>query len=218
MEELQFFDRREPYAVAWKTLPHWAQAGTICFITWRTGDSLPAAAERRITREREEALRRLGLATTGNWREQLAKLPLADRRRAHWSLFRVLDRELDHHFGECVLARPELSQIVLDALLFFDDDRYVLTDAVVMPNHVHLLVAFGDEDRMMAQCESWKRYSARQIQQSLGRRGEFWQVEQFDHLVRGEQQFEYFRKYIAENPLRSGLEAGRYPVYSRRLG
>ncbi len=218
MEELQFFDRKQSYTVAWKTLPHWAQAGTVSFITWRTGDSLPAAAEQRITRRRAEALRQVGLPDCGNWRAALEKLPPSVRGRAHWSLFRIAEEELDHGFGECVLARPELSHIVLSSLKHFDGDRYILTDAIVMPNHVHVLVAFREEDLLVAQCEGWKRYTGRQIQQALGRRGEFWQVEQFDHLVRSEEQFEYLRQYIAENPRRARLAEGSFRYYSKELG
>lgn len=215
MNELQFFDRKQPYTVAWKTLPHWAQAGTVTFITWRTGDSLPAPAERRITRRRAEALRQLGLPDGAHWQVALEKLPPNVRGRALWSLFRVADDELDHGFGECVLARPEISDIVLNSLQHFDGDRYVLTDAIVMPNHVHVLVAFREEDMLLAQCEAWKRYTGRQIHQALGRKGNFWQVEQFDHLVRSEEQFEYLRQYIADNPRRARLKDGTYRYYSQ---
>jgi putative transposase len=215
MEELQFFDATQDFTVAWKTLPHWAQSGTLTFITWRTADSLPAAAELRMTRERAELLRILTPAANTNWQHTLSKLSPKERAQTQWKLFGILDRELDHNFGECLLARPECSQIVLDSLLHFDDDRYVLTDAVVMPNHVHILVAFRDEDALLAQCESWKRFTARQIQQTLNRRGEFWQVEQFDHLVRGPEQFEYFRRYIADNPNKAKLKPGGYRRYSK---
>jgi putative transposase len=215
MEHLQFFDHKQAYAVAWKTLPHWTQASTVSFITWRTSDSLPAAAELRITRRRAEVLREMGLSNCGNWRAALEKLPPSTRSKAQWSLFRVADDELDHGFGECVLARPVLSDIVLKSFTHFDGDRYILTDAVVMPNHVHVLVAFREEDMLLAQCESWKRFTARQIHQALGRRGQFWQVEQFDHLVRSEEQFEYLRRYIAENPRRARLAEGRYRYYSK---
>jgi putative transposase len=217
MEELQFFDPKQDYAVAWKSLPHWAQAGTVCFITWRTGDSLPAAAERRLTQRRIRLLEQLGFDQNGRWRAQLAKLPPAERARVHWSLFSLLDRELDHHFGQCVLSRPECSEIVAKSLHYFDDDRYMLTDFVVMPNHVHLLVAFRDEDSLLAQCESWKRFTAREINQLLGRRGEFWQVEQFDHLVRSSEHFEYFRRYVAENPKKARLPPEKYRHYSKPL-
>jgi len=84
-----------------------------------------------------------------------------------------MDRQLDAGAGACVLKRPELSRIVEDSLLHFDGNRYVLTDAVVMPNHMHLMAAFRDEGSLISQCTSWKRYTGRRIHEALGQRGEF---------------------------------------------
>ena len=93
----------------------------------------------------------------------------------------------------------------------------MLTDFVVMPNHVHLLAAFPDEGSMLNQCTSWKRFTARPINAAIGRRGEFWQVEQFDHLVRSLQQFEHYRRYIADNPGKAGLAMGQFRWFSKNL-
>jgi type I restriction enzyme R subunit len=86
-----------------------------------------------------------------------------------------------------------------------------------MPNHVHLLGAFPDEKAMLAQCHSWKRYTATQINRALERSGEFWQIDAFDHLVRSEDQFSHFRLYIADNARRAGLREGEYRHYSRSV-
>ena len=168
---LQYFDPQQDHTVGWKRLPHWAQAGTVCFITWRTADSLP---------------------------------------------------------------------VVMNSLLHFDNDRYVLTDAVVMPNHVHLLVAFRDEDSLLTQCTSWKHFTATQINRWLWRNlsrgttelrrsvvprprfqppatGEFWQVEQFDHLVRSPEDFDKYRRYVADNPNKAHVPAGSYRYFTKVL-
>jgi type I restriction enzyme R subunit len=215
MDGLQFFDPKQDFTIAWKSLPHWAQTGTICFITWRTADSLPTDVIERLARERAQLLRRFGLKPESDWKRDLGKLPGLERSRLQWLLFHAWDGELDNGVGECVLARPEMSRIVEDSLLHFDGDRYVLTDSVVMPNHVHLLVAFRDEKMLLTQCTSWKRFTGVEIQKSLGRHGEFWQVEQFDHLVRSPEQFAYFRRYIADNPHKAGLPGGAYRWYSK---
>ncbi len=154
MNQFQFFDPRQDITIATKSLPHWAQAGTVCFITWRTADSLPAEVLNRLTRERIALFDSFGLDSSADWKQQLAKLPLSQRGRVQWLLFSAWDQQLDSGAGACVLARPQLSKIVLESLLYFDGDRYVLTDAVVMPNHVHLLVAFRDDDALLAQCTS----------------------------------------------------------------
>jgi len=68
--------------------------------------------------------------------------------------------------------------------MHFDGDRYEIMDFVIMPNHVHWLVAFPAEDLMLRQCESWKRFTTTKINQVIGRQGRFWQQDGFDHLVR----------------------------------
>jgi type I restriction enzyme R subunit len=116
-----------------------------------------------------------------------------------------------------VLLRPELARIVADSLRHFDGDRYDLTDFVVMANHVHVLVAFHDEQSLLAQCESWKRFTATRINQVLKRQGRFWQQDDFDHLVRSLEQFNHLRRYIAENPERANLKADEYLHFSKSL-
>ena len=217
MDELQFFDPKQEFTIVSKSLPHWAQAGTVAFITWRTADSLPATIQDTITAERMQLLLQFGLDPQTAWKTQLSKLPAADRGRVQSSLFSLWDERLDGGLGACVLKRPEISRIVEESLLHFDGDRYVLTDAVVMPNHVHLLAAFRNDATLLSQCTSWKRFTGRRINELLGQRGEFWQVEQFDHLVRSEEQFDHFRRYIAENPRKARLQAGSFRCYSKPL-
>ena len=120
--------------------------------------------------------------------------------------------------GDCVLRRPELSEIVAESLLKFDGERYDITDFVVMPNHVHVLCAFKSDDGMVKQCENWKHYQATQINRRIGKRGRFWQQDGFDHLVRSIDRFEAIRRYISRNPTISGLGPAEYRHYSKQLG
>jgi REP element-mobilizing transposase RayT len=86
-----------------------------------------------------------------------------------------------------------------------------------MPNHVHLLPAFPVEERMLEQFESWKHFTAREINRRMGNSGRFWQQDGFDHLVRSAEQFEHFRRYIATNGTRSKLPPTDYLHYSKAL-
>ena len=99
--------------------------------------------------------------------------------------------------------------------MHFDGDRYEMTDFVVMPNHVHLLAAFSTDQAMVAQCESWKHFTATQINRTLGVDGRFWQQDGFDHLVRSVEQFEHFQRYIALNPTKVNLNEIEYRHYSK---
>jgi type I restriction enzyme R subunit len=115
------------------------------------------------------------------------------------------------------LRRSELAKIVADSLQYFDGDRYDLTDFIVMPNHVHVMVAFPDSTSLLKQCESWKHFTATKINTLLDAKGRFWQQDGFDHLIRSLEQFEYLRNYIATNGRRAGLKAEDYLHWSKAL-
>ncbi len=207
----QAFDPREEFTVVERRLPHWSQAGTVCFITFRTWDSMPEHVVRAWLAQRQEWLRTHGIdPALADWETRLRGLPRATQLAFAQFVSDRWNEHLDELHGACVLRHPRLAQIVAESLRHFDGDRYVLDDFVVMPNHVHLLVAFPSEESQLAQCDSWKHYTAVQINRELGRRGRLWQEDGFDHLVRSVEQFEYFRRYIADNPFRAGLRPGEY--------
>ena len=218
MSELHFFDPRAEFAIVERRLPHWSQTGVICFITWRTNDSIPADVLQRWRHERQQWLRKHGINPRANdWRQQLQKLGSETRHEFFQHFSQRWHQELDAGHGACVFRRPELAEIVADSLRKFDGDRYELTDFVVMPNHVHLLAAFPNEEAMLKQSEGWKHYQAVQLNSRLGTSGRFWQQDGFDHLVRSAEQFEHFRKYIADNPRLAGLSAGEFIAWSKVL-
>jgi len=214
----RFFDPDEERLVVERKLPHWSQTGTICFLTWRTEDSMPRPVIESWIRERDAWLIRHGInSRLADWKSRVAGLPGAAQREFHQGLTDRWEARLDECHGECVLRRPDLSGIVAGSLRHFDGDRYLLTDFAVMPNHVHMLAAFPGVGEMLKQCDSWKHFTACGINKALGRRGRFWQVEGFDHLVRSPEQFEYLRLYIADNPRRGRLRIDEFVHYSRPL-
>jgi putative transposase len=212
---IQVFDPKEDYAVFTRRLPHWSQAGTVCFITWRTWDSIPEQVLKGWLAERDAWLTEHGIdPTRENWRAKLQTLNSKLLQEFQLQLSDRWNEHLDACDGECVLQRPEFSREVASSLRHFNGDRYELTDFVVMPNHVHLLAAFPDEESMLKQCESWKRFTATKINSALNRKGRFWQQEDFDHLVRSLDQFEYLRRYIADNPRRARLKQREFIHWS----
>ena len=85
----------------------------------------------------------------------------------------------------------------------------------LIPNHVHLLVCLLGDTHIEAQCTSWKRFTATQINRHLGRRRRFWQEESFDHLVRSARQFEAIQRYIANNPRKARLRESQFHYWRR---
>jgi putative transposase len=217
MDDLLFFDHADEFTIIERRLPHWVQPGVVCFITFRTNDSMPKNVLIRWHREREQWLRKNGInPVASDWRRQLAKLQRGQQIEFHRTFSDRWHDELDSGHGECVLRNADLATIVGDSLLFSVGEKYELTDFVVMPNHVHLLAAFSDEQGMLAQCRSWKTFTATRINRALNRTGRFWQQDGFDHLVRSEEEFRHYQRYIASNPQKSKLRVGGFFHFADR--
>ena len=205
------FDASAKLVVKERLRPHWSQAGAIVFVTFRTKDSIPKIVMEQWDREKNDWLFQKGLLSSGEyWANVLPNLSPTVKSEFKKEFHRQKELFLDDCHGMCVLRRPELARIVADSLMYFDGERYRMGDFVVMPNHVHLLAAFSDSDRMNKQFASWLHYSACQINRRLGQKGRFWQQEPFDHLVRSADQYEYLRRYIEENPKKANLKVGEY--------
>ncbi len=210
-----FFDQEQEVAISHRSLPHWHQFGVTYFVTFRTGDSLPAPVLARWVAERDAWLRRHGIDPSTNWQETLRGLSAALQKEFHRTFSEAFEDYLDAGYGDCLLGRSDLARVVADSLLHFDGQRYHMGDFVVMPNHVHLLVCLLGENDLDVQCKSWKHYTATQINKRIGRRGHLWQPEGFDHIVRSEDRFMGFRRYIADNPRKANLCPGQYLLYQR---
>jgi REP element-mobilizing transposase RayT len=118
--------------------------------------------------------------------------------------FVAMDRVLDAaQRGPLYLKQPEIARVVAEAILNSRGD-WEPEAFVVMPNHVHLLVAPRIETREMMR--RIKGASARYANQLLGLSGQaFWQHESYDHLVRNIDEFARIKRYIELNPVRAGL-------------
>jgi type I restriction enzyme R subunit len=209
--EIQVFDPGQNWSVVERRLPHWSQAGTVCFITIRMWDSIPREVLQRLLRERADWLKRHGISSSElAWRSKVDQLPKSVRHEFRRFIWERWENHLDECHGSCVLRKPQLAEIVASCLQHFQGELYQMTDFVVMPNHFHLIAAFADESGMLRQCESWKHFTANKLNRILGRDGRFWQQDGFDHLIRSADQFEYFRRYIADNPRVARLVPGEY--------
>lgn len=212
----ELFDRKFDWSVGYRTRPHWAQAGAVVFVTMRLYDSVPAAVLVRWKNERDEWLLQQGIDPQS--RDVAMLIERLDRpTREFYSRFlaRRIEKYLDSSYGSCFLRDPENARLVANSLHHFDGVRYELGDFVIMPNHVHLLAAFRSEIDMRSSISSWMRYTARQINGRIGRKGALWAPEPFDHLPRSLEKYEQLREYIRDNPARARLAVGEFIYYRR---
>ena len=95
------------------------------------------------------------------------------------------------------------------ALHNLDGQVYTLEAYCVMPNHVHLvctpLSIQGEVYPLSKIMQSLKGNTARQANLLLGRTGDFWQHESYDHVVRDAVELKRIVNYVLANPSRAGL-------------
>jgi REP element-mobilizing transposase RayT len=106
---------------------------------------------------------------------------------------------------------PLARQLTLSSCYYDHERKYELYVAVVMPDHVHLILTpLVDENRskiisLVDIMRNLKGASARAINQKLGRAGPVWQEESFDHVLRSSEALDVKVDYVLQNPVRAGL-------------
>ncbi|HEY5036996.1 MAG TPA: DEAD/DEAH box helicase [Chthoniobacterales bacterium] len=117
---------------------------------------------------------------------------------------------------------PAARDVVLEALLHWNERRYQLYAACVMPDHVHVLLepaikkTAKDNGAIFFSLgeifRSIKANTARVINKLAGTRGKVWEEEWFDRVIRSERDLQEKFRYITRNPFDAGLEKdGPYP-------
>jgi putative transposase len=196
----------KPVTMYLRHLPHWRQEGATYFVTFRLNDSLP-----RGKLDELDQLRR-------DW-EQRHPPPRTDRDYEQLSLetMRRVESWLDQGLGSCRLKDAEAASLVVEALHHFDEARYELGSYVVMPNHVHAVVRplMDEEEPLERILQSWKRYTAREINRRFKLTGAFWQEESYDRIIRDEEHLWRVLQYIGANPAKAGLSPDLCPCWLR---
>jgi REP element-mobilizing transposase RayT len=119
------------------------------------------------------------------------------------------------------LRRPEAAAAVVRGWKRFGCERYDLIAWVVMPNHVHVLIRAYSGVPLAKIVQSWKSYSAREIQALAGAPlgapstssanlppptpTSIWQRDYWDRYIRDEKHFAAVVEYIHQNPVKAGL-------------
>jgi REP element-mobilizing transposase RayT len=181
-------------------LPHVKREGAAYFVTFRLADSLPTEVLRGFEAHKAERLRRLSQLPQGSQ-------PGDDSEdETNREFRRQVERYLDQGHGACHLRRPDVAELVASALQYFDGERYLLDDWVVMPNHVHAVLWPMPNPLLGEILKSWKQYTSRRARLLVGLGGErFWQVESYDHWIRSDDEQARICRYIRSNPVTARL-------------
>ena len=175
---MNFFNPMQEVDLTRANLPHWEQAGKLCFVTFRLADSMPQEKLKIWEYERDVWL---------NAHPQ----PWSDDEEAEYAeKFRnKIDECLDAGYGSCILRIKECREIVENTLKYFDGERYKIYAFVVMPNHVHVLFEPLGAFKIAEILHSWKRFSSQKLNEFLGKSGALWQKESWDRYIRNQKHF-----------------------------
>lgn len=197
---------RLEYKISYRRhLPHYQPPGAILFITFRLAGSIPIEIQKQLKAdaERVETI----LANISNPQERAERTYLEHRR-----MFGKWDAILNGATsGPLWLRQSEIAGLVVEALHYRDGRVYDLDAYCIMPNHIHTVFKpLCKEDgktyyAMSAIMQSLKGRSAMKANQILGREGNFWQHENYDHVVRDEAEWRRIITYVVNNPVKAGL-------------
>lgn len=183
-----------------RKLPHWQPEGAEYFITFRLAGSLPRSAIHKLRTIREQLQNDQGLKGQSNLEEQIQR-----------KVFHKYEQLLNENSTEVNwLRNKRVAQIVKEALHYRDTKEYDLYAYCIMPNHVHMVVQHlikvsAESYPITRILQSLKRYTARECNKLLQRKGSFWQSESFDRVIRNNDELEKTISYVLNNPVKAEL-------------
>jgi putative transposase len=117
------------------------------------------------------------------------------------SLFHIRIR-LDRDNQQTPFTDPPLATAVMKSAEFYDSKlRWHIALFLLMPDHIHAILAFARDRSMSSIIGDWKHFHARNNHV-------FWQEGFFDHRLRDDERHEQLLAnvtYIRQNPVVAGL-------------
>lgn len=182
-----------PTRERWRSrLPHWEVAGHWHFVTIRCHGSLPSIAKIKL-RAIHESLQQID-AQSEEFHQQQRRY------------FITTEKYLDVGSGFAPFTENAACERCLDAFKVIEKEGWLVGEATVMPNHVHLLILCENSPYSLKEIlERFKGRSARWINQLSNRSGRFWQEDWFDRWMRNEGELTKTIAYIRNNPVKAKL-------------
>ena len=101
--------------------------------------------------------------------------------------------------GPNQFAKNETGTFILKSAKYYQENEHWFCRLIlVMPDHIHALVAFPNVTSMERFITSWKSYLSKHCKIR-------WQRGFFDHRIRSWKSLDAKAEYISQNPVRAGL-------------
>jgi len=200
-----------------RELPHYQPLDATYAVIFRLAGSLPAQVVQQLRQEREEFQRYVSGLKDAERRRQLLREHSARQFEKFESL---LDGGTS---GPHWLANNAVAEIVAKAMHYWDGRAYELLCYCTMPNHVHAVFSIGGASTIALPdhplkgqtpyvvtniLSSIKKWTAKEANRILKRRGMFWQDESYDHVIKDGDELKRQIWYALNNPVNAGLVTG----------
>ena len=196
------FDESSLKKTSGENVPHWTCDNATYHVSFRLADAVPKSQTQQWLRERQSIL--------DNAMRMRRDLTPQEEKKVRYLYSERIERYLDAGHGECHLANPKAAETVANALRFFEGKRYRLHAWCVMPNHVHVIVEPFEKESLSSIIHSWKSYTANECNKLLGLRGQFWQKDAYNHIIRTEKEYGFQIQYVWNNPEKAKLNNWRW--------
>jgi len=121
---------------------------------------------------------------------------------------------------QLLFQSERMARLFIDVLFHYQSqNKYLLHEFVVMPNHFHLLITPVPSVPLERAIQFIKGGFSYRAKRELGFTGEIWQNSFYDHRIRDHQEYLRCRHYIHMNPVRKGLvpTPEEFPYSSAKL-
>ena len=195
-----------------KHLPHFQQAGQAYFITWCLKDAVPPKALETYTIQLKQIKSEIEIAQKKQMNEQLIAELKAKQRIVRNKYMKAFEDLLHLQTKTIIdLSKGENTEIMLNALRYWEGKRLDNYAICVMPNHIHWVLKIYDKNEkdepnwLQDILQSVKRFTANKINMQENLKGTVWQSESFDTTIRDNVHLHNAINYTLQNPVSAGL-------------
>jgi len=133
------------------------------------------------------------------------------RRLPHWTLNEAV-YYITFNARKTSFSENE-TKLILKHIVEGNGEFYFLFSAIVMPEHVHLILKPTKDYSLSGILKGIKGVSARKINKIRNSKGSIWQSESYDRIIRNESDLFEKLNYMVNNPLKRRLVDNPYNYY-----
>ncbi len=105
-----------------------------------------------------------------------------------------------------ILSTPKIPDIIFNCFDWLETDKRLKWMCImIMPDHIHVVFQLGNKQTLSELIQTFKRYTANQINKQLQRTGSVWQKTFHDHGIRCHDSLNKMIRYCYENPVRKKI-------------